>query len=397
MTVRTDLRCRDEDALYAALLDDPRVGAAVKALGEMDELGARRALLGTAVRLTERMAPALVGHVEACRATLGIETDVELFVYPQADLNAACVRPENGRVFVLLSAGLVDTLLDSELRFVVGHELAHHLFGHHEMPVGVLTQGEDPVGGPIALKLFAWSRFAEISADRAGVLCAGDVDASTRALFRVATGIRGDAVRMHVDDLLAQMGDMRDEIARAELSRSRADWFSTHPFSPLRLRAVQLFAGSALFAGHGLDRDALEEETHALLSLMDPSYLEEESDEAVWMRRLLFAGGAAVAAASGGLAEEEIAVMRRFFGEARFGPDVRVDALRADLDRRAADVRERVPALRRAQVLRDLCLVALADGRADRAERAVILGLADRAGVDRRVVEQALGARVALD
>lgn len=388
------LRCRDEVTLHSALFAESRVRALAEEAAKSGEVGARRQLLGSAVRLTARMAPDLVGHVQACREALGITTEVELFVFPQTELNAACVRPEKGRVFVLLSSGLIDSLPPAELRFVVGHELGHHRFAHHEVPVGALTRSDPPLPGPMVLKLFAWSRAAEVSADRAGVLACGDADAAIRALFRVASGLRGTAVRLDLTDLAEQLGDYQAEAAAGSEGVARADWFATHPFSPVRLRAVQLLHEAAT---HPAQRDTLEDDTHQLLAVMDPSYLEEKSDEAEHMRRVLFAGGALVAAANGDLSADEVAAMNRFFGEGRFSTATRVEALAADMPRRVADCVARVPAPRRAQVLRDLCVVATADGRCDLAERQVILGIADGLQVDRRVVEVTLGVAATLD
>lgn len=97
------------------------------------------------------------------------------------------------------------------------------------------------------------------------------------------------------------------------------------------------------------------------MGLMQPTYLDEKSDTAEAMRRLLRAGGVRVAAASGGISAEEIAQLETFFGEGSFSGKLNVDALSRDVERRAREVREVVPPLRRMQVLRDLCLIALAD------------------------------------
>ena len=97
----------------------------------------------------------------------------------------------------------------------------------------LLGAGGPKVKGPLALRLFAWSRYAEISADRAGILCAGEIDGVARALFRLASGLATDVVKVDAQALLSQVADMREEIAsfkRKEAAR-RTDWFATHPFS----------------------------------------------------------------------------------------------------------------------------------------------------------------------
>jgi len=397
MAPRLDLRCQSDADLEAKLLTEPEVRRAVEKLEKEGELGARRHLLATSVRVTPAMSPRLDALVARCRDTLGVETAVETYVYPDSAFNAGCVRPEHGRVFVMLSSALLEAFDDEELRFVVGHELGHHLFAHHRLPVRLLA-GDEGMPGPVAMTLFAWSRFAEVSADRAGLVCAGGLEAVARSLFKLASGLRGGLVQMRADDLLAQVGDFREELERTAAAdeKPRGDWFATHPFSPLRLHAAKHFAQSALFAGGGTPRDELEAQVADLMSLMAPSYLKEAGETPELMRRLLLAGGVAVAAAHGDVDAREKAALEKFFGPGTCDR-LNVEALARDLERRARDLKDKVPALRRQQVVRDLCVIALADGHVADAERAVLLEVAAAAGVEAALVERTLAAAATLD
>jgi tellurite resistance protein len=58
---------------------------------------------------------------------------------------------------------------------------------------------------------------------------------------------------------------------------------------------------------------------------------------------------------------------------------------------------EDVPRLRRAQVIRDLCVVALADGRVDPEEERVLNELATAVGVDTSLVARTIAAALPLD
>jgi tellurite resistance protein len=386
---RTDLQATGDREAAESLLREPDVRRAIERFEKRaKEVGARRHLLATALRLTPEMAPDVHGIVEGCRTALGIQTPLEVYVYPEAQFNAAAVRPEGGRLFLMLSSALLEAFEADELRFVIGHELGHHLFEHHRIPVSALLQGPDPMGPALALRLFSWQRYAEISADRAGLACAGSLEPAARALFKLASGLRGDRVHARIDQFLAQVAELRDEESRAATAESpaRSDWFATHPFSPLRLRAADLCARSELVAAGGTPRARLEAEVDELMGIMGPSYLQERSDVAEAMRRLLFAGGVAVAASAGAVVAEEIEALERLLGIGSIPSELRPDVIRADLPRRIASVNELVPALRRAQVVRDLCVIAQADGKVTDDEIRVLHEIADAVDVDRSVV-----------
>jgi Zn-dependent protease with chaperone function len=122
------------------------------------------------------MGPDVYEMLDECVAQLAIELPVELYVYASPQFNAACVKPEEGRLFIMLSSSLLEAFKGSELRFVLGHELGHHLYNHHDIPIGYLLRGKAPPNPKLALALFAWLRYAEISADRAGAHCAKDLE-----------------------------------------------------------------------------------------------------------------------------------------------------------------------------------------------------------------------------
>ncbi|MCC6748221.1 MAG: M48 family metalloprotease [Deltaproteobacteria bacterium] len=386
---RAELQAQGDRELAERILSDFAVRQVIERFEKLaKELSARRHLLGTAVRLTPEMAPDIHAIVDGCRVALGFEEPLETYVYPEVQFNAAAVRPERGRFFVILSAGLLEAFEADELRFVVGHELGHHLFQHHRIPVPPLLAelGRNDPG--FALRLFAWQRYAEISSDRAGLFCAGRLEPAAHALFKLASGLRGARVKVRIDQFLAQVGDLREESERVAKADEpiRSDWFASHPFSPLRLRAAELFSRSELMVARGTPRQALEEEVEELIGLMDPSYLQEHSEAAEAMRRLLLAGGVLVATANGGIETKAIEALEQLLGAGALPARLSPAALREDLPRRIAAVKELVAPLRRAQVIRDLCLIARADGRVDPAELEVLYTLADATGVDRHIV-----------
>ncbi len=394
------IRCRGDLSLFRALQGDPevlRTSEAIARLEKKGHLGVRRRLLATSVRLSPGMAPDVHAMKDHCAARLGLTIPLELYVYSSPQFNAACVKPEDGRLFIMFSSSLLQAFRGNELRFVVGHELGHHLYGHHDIPIGQILSGGSRPGHRLALQLFAWSRYAEISADRAGAYCAEDPVAVARALFRLASGLGDDIVHFDLDDFVRQVDDMQLADAAPGGGPAREDWFSTHPFSPLRVKALTLFHESQHVAAGGNPVDELELGVQGLMGLMEPSYLDGRTEVAEAMRRLLFAGAIAVSRADGEITEAEIGVFEEFFGDGSFSDRLDLGRILGDLPERISQVRRQASSAQCMQVLRDLCLMLVDGDDADDAERGVIYSIAEGLNVSPLFVDAQLKAIVELD
>lgn len=395
------VRCQSDLGMFERLLEDltvKRVNEQIAQAAKKDggRTGLRRRLLTTSVRLSEAMAPDLRRIADECSERLELGIELELYVYSSPVYNAMCFKPEANRLFVMFSSSLLEAFTDVELKFVMGHELGHHVYNHHEIPIGYILRGGTRPDPRLALDLFTWSRYAEISADRAGAHCAQDLLAVSRALFKLASGLSGSTVQFHLDDFLAQVDAMQIEDAVPGQGAPKEDWFSTHPFSPLRVKALSLFYNSEL-AGGTQSKDDLEVAVQGVMSLMEPSYLDGRTDTAENMRRLLFAGALVVANADGNISEEEVAIFEKFFGKGAFSDSLNLDALQSDLDDRITQVREMASTPQAMQVLRDLCLVARAEGRISQVETDVLNEIADGLGVAREFVCQSLDSELEPD
>jgi tellurite resistance protein len=383
------VRCKGDLDLEEVLLGDRAIRSFIDSHKDEYRGETRRYLLGTAVRITPEMAPSLHQSVDACAKTLEVKGDVELYVSPSPHFNAFSYGGNEGRIFLGLTSTLLEAFAPDELSFVIGHELGHYIFKHHDIPVAALLREGSGIRPEQALQLFSWQRYAEISADRAGLLCVRSLDATARAFFKLASGLRGRLVEFDIDQYLAQVGDIEAEASTARRTdeRPRSDWFASHPFSPLRVRASQLCSNSVLLKADGNDLADLESQVHELMSLMEPSYLLDKSETGEAMRRILLAGGVLVAAANGQIEDSERQALEDFLGAGTLPTTLDADAFRDDLRHRVQRAKEHVPPLKRAQVVRDLCVIAHADGHTSAAEAAVIRQLAVSLDVDPTLIE----------
>ena len=397
---RETIRYQNDREMAAELLKHPdvvRVNEHIAKIQEDGPMGTRRRLLGTSVRLSRFMAPDVHEMADECIEKLAMKIPHELYVYSSPQYNAACFKPEGGKLFVMFSSSLLEKFNGSELKFVIGHEFGHHVYNHHEIPIGYLLRGNQRPDPRLALDLFAWSRNAEVSADRAGAFCAGDMNGIARSLFKLASGLGDKIIRFDLDEFLKQVDEMQVEDAEPGQGAPKEDWFSTHPFSPLRVKALQLFHQSELMTEGGNTHEYLEVGVQRLLSLMEPSYLEARTDAASAMRRLLFSGAIAVANAEKGINDSEIKLFEKFFGKGEFNKSLNIDRIIETLPDRIKTANQQASSTQRMQVMRDICVMSRADGKSNDAERVVMDEIADQLGISRAFICQTLAQDCELD
>ncbi len=393
-------RSQHDLELYEQLLKDrdvQNVNEQIQRQVEKGNLGVRRRLLSTSVRLSPTMAPDLHKTATECQEKLSLDIPLELYVFPSPSYNAACVKPEAGRLFIMFSSSILEAFTAEEIRFVMGHELGHHLFNHHDIPIGYILRGQNRPNPRLALTLTSWSRYAEISADRAGAFCAYDLPAVAHALFKLASGLSGQYAEFSVDDFLRQVDEMQSEDNAPGQGAPTEDWFLTHPFSPLRVKALRLFFEAELMQSGNADLDQLDLGVEGLMALMEPSYLEGKTDAAEAMRRLLFAGAIAVANASSGISPGEIEVFEEFFGKASFSSKLNIEQLVKEVPERIEQVKSLSSIPQRMQVVRDLCSVSRADNHTTEAERQVLCDIATALEISSVFVDKLFDCEPELD
>jgi len=388
-----DLRYRADKQQSDALLEERDVKRVNEALEKQEAegpTGLRRRLLSTSVRLSRKMAPEVYKLSDECVERLSMDTPLELYVHASPQFNAMCFKPEEGRLFVMFSSSLLEGFTPKELQFVMGHEFGHHVYDHHAIPIGYLVKGQQRPDPKLALRLFAWSRNAEISADRAGAYCCQELHSVASALFKLSSGLTGERVKFDLEEFLQQVDDMQAEDAEPGAGAPQGDWFSTHPFSPLRVKALRLFFESDLMKDKGSSLDELDVGVQRLMSLMEPSYLDARTDAAIAMRHLLFAGAVVVANASGDVNESEIKAFEKFFNKGDYSDKLNAKRIEEELPQRIERARENCTDTQCMQVIRDLCVVAMADGDVIDSEVDVLHAIADGLKVSRTFVCQTI-------
>ena len=414
----TRLQAAQERELGAALFADPDVQKALQRLEEVLSgrgFPERRRLLGEALRLTRAMAPQVADALAACRDAIGYDAPVELYLRRDPCEAAAVLHDSLGSSSIVLSSWLLEVLTPGELRAVIGHELGHVALEHHRLR----PQALGGVNLETMLKLFNWSRWAEISADRVGMICAGEVEHALVAEFKLVSGVSSTIVRPDLESLARQADALA--AAPSTVFPSSDDVLSTHPFMAIRARALLLFARSqtcrvALGGQLGADvlpDEALDELVGQDLQQMEANFLQSPGGASSFAKRLLYCAGFSVAGMCGEVDERERSALASLLGadaveqfarqeRSRHGVWPRgrktlgtagaLAKVRAELEGLLDEARQRVSLANRVHLVQLLCIVARADHEVAPEEIEEMERIAVRLEVDPLVVAQTLRA-----
>jgi Zn-dependent protease with chaperone function len=151
-------------------------------------------------------------------------------------------------VFIAIAPTMLQLFTPEEMSFVIGHECGHIASGHmtYHTLGSLVANGLGSFLGPLStlptLPLQAWIRRGEVTADRAGLLCCGDLDVACRALKRLVVGF-GNPDDIDTEDFIRQS----QEMTRQHTSATLLEYLQTHPMIPRRLHMLKLFAQSELY------------------------------------------------------------------------------------------------------------------------------------------------------
>jgi Zn-dependent protease with chaperone function len=211
-----------------------------KVFGIFGEKPVRLAFQANAVRVGPRQFPHIHERYLEVLRTLDSPEHYELFISQTPIVNAGAYGMD--KPFIVLNSGAVRLLDEDELTYLLGHELGHVLSGHvlyRTMTVLLLhlaAMGFPVVGIAARLVLVAlleWSRKAELSADRAGLLALQNPERTLHAFMTLAGGGRPDETNLN--DFLVQADQYRETGDVADVVFKVLNLLgSTHPFHVLR-------------------------------------------------------------------------------------------------------------------------------------------------------------------
>lgn len=130
-----------------------------------------------------------------CAHRLGIGIP-NIYIENNTFMNAYTYASDDTSPLLVLYTGIVDRMTPGELKAVIGHECGHIHNRHmvYENVINKLLTGASGLTGSVVLSLanvslmLFWTRAAEVTADRAAVICADNIQDALSVNAKLASG-----------------------------------------------------------------------------------------------------------------------------------------------------------------------------------------------------------------
>ena len=242
----------------AALEALKKVPLLPKVIRKFHEMGVDRWLycwnMSQSVRCGPKQFGTLDRIMQECCAVLDMP-EPELYVTSHPMPNAFAGGIE--RPYIVLRNSIVNSMTDEQLYHLIGHELGHIKAGHMLyktmgyvlmnllQAVGHWAFGVgDAIGIGLALAYLEWSRQAELTCDRAGLLCTQNFETSAQSELRMTAGhTRFSETELSTEAFLEQARAYQDMNLFDSMGKMLIFMFvelgSTHPMPVHRTKELE--------------------------------------------------------------------------------------------------------------------------------------------------------------
>ncbi len=190
-----------------------------------------------------------------CAKILGIGIP-NVFILNDPTMNAFTYAMDDIEPMVVVHSGLMERMTAGELKYVIGHECGHiqnYHSAYQYLSQLVLNAGLNAVSGVSrmlaglmtagsSVLLATWSRAAETTADRAGMLCADRPEDCYSALAKIMYGgAIGSGHEIDYEAIRAQLEHTVSSVARY------SEILDNHPAVARRMAALQEFCECMIY------------------------------------------------------------------------------------------------------------------------------------------------------
>lgn len=225
----------------------PYFYAISKRVAEHEEARYRQLLTASALQVGPRQFPDIYEMTMDCAKRLGIGPP-NVFVVHGQSINAATYASDTTTPTIMLHSGLIERVTPGELKCVIAHECGH-IHNEHMVyqSIADLVQNALAVGGMMssilsmlsqtALILIAeWSRNAEVTCDRAAMICSDQVEDAININKKLVYGsFIGRDDEVNIEDIRSQFEHISSVISVI------TELYEDHPSSIRRVLASDEF------------------------------------------------------------------------------------------------------------------------------------------------------------
>ena len=156
--------------------------------------------------------------------------------------------------FIVLTSGLLETMSEEELLFILGHEIGHIKCGHvlyktmarHfalvlEIIANATLGFSRILGTGLEVAIFDWERKSELSADRAGLIVTQSLPIANRTFMKMAASAPSLYSQMDENVFLKQVETYEDASDASFINQAYIALITakmTHPFTILRAKKL---------------------------------------------------------------------------------------------------------------------------------------------------------------
>lgn len=273
--LRLKLEVQLENELYDLLEGETIESILNEAKIEEEENTWKNILEGLSFKVTPEMAPALYQQFHEVKEKLQYSKEIEFYVTNEPQLNAFAVPriSENIPDIINVNSGLIGMMDNDELRFVIGHEVGHLISRNARIWKLIRFIFPDDENIPLILKhkIDLWGKLSELTSDRFGFVACPDMEKCVSEFFKLSSGLNTSRINFDYKAYL----EKNEQILQYFTTQNNPNLL-THPVNPLRVKALQLFAGSDTYrkfsAGEEITEDKVLQEqidklTEVLLTL----------------------------------------------------------------------------------------------------------------------------------
>ncbi len=222
------------------------------------ERGIRLLFQGNSVRTAPNQFPKANALMVEVAATFDWPKVPELYVSQTPVFNAGAYGVDDP--FIVVHSAALELLDEDELRVLLAHEMGHVVSGHAlyrtiaEILLNVSLGALPFLAGiallPIRLAILEWSRKAELSADRAGLLGSQNVLATQQLFMKMAGGTRGSlkSGEMNLEAFMAQAHEYLATNEGLDVVYKILNTLAlTHPMHTVRAAELQQWVASGAY------------------------------------------------------------------------------------------------------------------------------------------------------